>query len=51
MGFVYFLIGMAVASVGWYFVARNNKHKVIKLLNLNPRAKWGEVLDKIKEKI
>ena len=49
--FIGFLVGVVVSSVGWYFVARNNKQKAIKLLSLDPKAKWGEVLDKIKEKI
>ena len=37
MGFVYFLIGVVVASGGWYFVARNNKKKFMKALDFDPK--------------
>ena len=48
--FISFLVGGAVFSIGWYFVARTNKKHVTDLLNLDPKAKWDEIRKKIREK-
>ncbi|MBW1845548.1 MAG: hypothetical protein JRI94_00080 [Deltaproteobacteria bacterium] len=46
-----FLVGVVAATVVWFLIARNNKKHVTDILNLDPRAKWGEILKKIREKL
>lgn len=46
-----FTLGVIIASVGWYLVAKNNKDRFTDLLDLDPEAKWKEILTKIKDKL
>jgi len=46
-----FLVGGVVVSIGWFFVARNNKKHVTEILNLDPKAKWDEIRKKIRDKL
>lgn len=45
------LIGSLGASIGWYFVARNNQARTLELIGLDPNAKLDEVKALIKEKL
>lgn len=45
------LIGAVGASVAFYLVYQNNKKKVTDILNLDPKATWEHIRQRIKEKL
>jgi len=46
-----FLVGGVIGMAGCFLVARNNKKRFTDALNMDPSAKWKEILDKLREKL
>ena len=49
--FIGFLVGAVIGTVVTYFVARNNQKKFNKALDIDPKAKWDEMIDDLKGRI
>ena len=46
-----FSIGLLVGIVAMYFVARNNQKRFNRALDIDPKAKWDEMVDDLKTRI
>lgn len=46
-----FVVGVVVASVVWYLVARNNKKRVAEVLGKDPKVAWDNLIADLRKKL
>jgi len=45
------VVGVVIGAIVMYFMARNNQKKFNKAMNLDPKAKWNEMINVLKTRI
>lgn len=45
------VVGVVIGSAVTFFVARNNRKKFNKVMDLNPKAEWNEMINVLKARI
>ena len=45
------VVGFVVGTAVTYLVARNNRKKFNKALNIDPKAEWNEMISDLKDRI
>ena len=46
-----FVVGLVIGAGVVYFMARNNRKKFNKVMNLDPKAEWNEMINVLKTRI
>lgn len=45
------VVGIVIGTAVTFFVARNNRKKFNKAFDINPKAKWDEMIADLKDRI
>jgi len=45
------VVGLVIGIAGTYLVARNNQKKFNRAMDIDPKAKWDEMIDDLKDRI